>query len=84
MNKIIRYCLDRLPDKLYISLQYKKILGVYPNLRNPQTFNEKLQWIKLHDCDERYSQMVDKYAVRKYITNVLCEKYLVPIHGVYT
>lgn len=83
MKKIIRACLNRLPDWLYISLQYKKILGGYPNLRNPQTFNEKLQWIKLHDRDDRYTQMADKYVVREYITGVLGKEYLVPIHGVY-
>lgn len=83
MNKILRFCLNRLPDWLFISLQYKKILGGYPDLRNPQTFNEKLQWIKLHDRDDRYTQMSDKYAVREYISKVLGKEYLVPIYGVY-
>lgn len=83
MNKIVRIFINKLPDWLYISLQYKRILGEYPNLYNPQTFNEKLQWIKLHDRDKRYTQMADKYAVREYIEGVLGKKYLVPIYGVY-
>ena len=40
------------------------------NLKNPQTFNEKLQWLKLYDRKPEYTQMVDKYEAKKYVANV--------------
>ena len=53
------------------------------DLDNPQTFNEKLQWLKLYDRDPKYTQMVDKYEVRKYIKEKIGEEYLIPLLGVY-
>jgi hypothetical protein len=56
----------------------------YPlNLKNPKTFNEKLQWMKLNYRDPLYTTLADKYAVRKYITEKIGDKYLFPILGVY-
>ena len=53
------------------------------NLKEPQTFNEKIQWLKLYDRKPEYSNMVDKYEVRKYITEKIGEEYLIPLVGVY-
>jgi hypothetical protein len=53
------------------------------NLKNPKTFNEKLQWIKLYDRKPLYTQLADKYEVRKFITETIGEKYLVPLLGVW-
>ena len=54
-------------DKLYITYYYWRTFGKILNLKNPQTFNEKLQWLKLYDRNPQYTNMVDKYAVREYI-----------------
>lgn len=72
-----------LPDKIYLKIIYKKYMGKKLNISNPQTFNEKLQWLKLYDRKKTYTTLVDKYAVRKYIINKLGEKYLIPILGVW-
>ena len=53
------------------------------NLKNPKSFNEKLQWLKLYDRNPLYTQLVDKYEVRKYITYVIGKEYLIPLLGVY-
>ena len=53
------------------------------NLKNPQTFNEKLQWLKLYDRNPEYTKMVDKYEVREYIKEKIGEEYLIPLIGVY-
>ncbi len=58
-------------------------MGYKLNLKNPQTFNEKLQWLKLYDRNPAYTQMVDKYAVREYIKNTIGEEYLIPLLGVW-
>ena len=54
-------------DEVYLKLLYYFRMGRRLNLKNPTTFNEKLQWIKLHDRDPRYTMMVDKFAVKDYV-----------------
>ena len=70
-----------IPDKLYIKLMCKQNLGYRINLKSPQTFNEKLQWLKLHDRNPDYIRMVDKYEVRAYLANLIGDKYLIPLLG---
>jgi len=53
------------------------------NLKNPQGFNEKLQWLKLYDRRTLFTQLVDKYEVRKYISDTAGEQYVVPLLGVW-
>ncbi|PKM44126.1 MAG: glycosyl transferase [Firmicutes bacterium HGW-Firmicutes-8] len=72
-----------IPAKIYVSVQYKHVVGKKLNLKNPVTFNEKLQWLKLHDKNEMCTQLVDKYEVRKHIAQTLGKKYLIPLIGVY-
>ena len=78
-----RHLLDWLPDKPYLQLSYHAIMGKKLNLDNPQTFNEKLQWLKLYDRKPEYTMMVDKYKVREYIKEKLGEEYLIPLLGVW-
>lgn len=76
--------LNIIPDKLMISIQFRLLLGRKMNWRNPKTYNEKLNWLKLNDASERYSVYVDKYKVRNYISRTIGEKYLVPLLGVWS
>lgn len=71
------------PDKTYLSLKYKYKMGCFLNLNNPQTFNEKLQWLKLYDRKPEYTTMVDKYAVKKYVADIIGEEYIIPTLGVW-
>lgn len=77
------YVSKLLPDKAYLKLRYRLIMGKKLNLKTPQTFNEKLQWIKLNDRNPEYTKMVDKYEVRKYIADKIGEEYLIPLLGVW-
>lgn len=70
-----------LPDKIAIILQYLYHFKKLPDLNHPKTFNEKLQWLKLNDRNPQYTKMVDKYEVRKYISDKIGEKYLIPLIG---
>ena len=58
---------NRLDDKKYLEKIFKANMGYALNLINPQTFNEKLQWLKLYNRRPEYTTMVDKYLVRDYI-----------------
>ncbi len=53
------------------------------SFRNPETFNEKLQWLKLYNRRPEYTMMVDKYLVRDYIAKEIGEEYLIPLLGVW-
>ena len=72
-----------LPDKLYVKLKYRVVCNSKLNLKHPKTFNEKLQWLKLNDRKEIYTTMVDKYAVKKYISDIIGEEYVIPTLGIY-
>lgn len=74
---------DKLPDKEYLEKIFKASMGYSLNLENPQTFNEKLQWLKLYNRNPAYTVMVDKYKVRDYIKETIGEEYLIPLLGVW-
>ena len=74
---------DNIDDEVYLKRKYKACMGKKLNLDSPKTFNEKLQWLKLHDRKPEYTMMVDKYAVRKYIADTIGEEYLIPLLGVW-
>lgn len=72
-----------LPDALFLRIQFYRTMGKWLNLKNPKTFNEKLQWLKLYDRRPEYKQMVDKHRVRDYISEKIGREYLVPLLGVW-
>ena len=72
-----------LPDKLYLKIQFRTIMGKKLNLKNPKTFNEKLQWLKLYDRKPEYTIMVDKYLVKDYVAKKIGKEYIVPTLGVW-
>lgn len=53
------------------------------NLSNPKTFNEKLQYLKLHDRNPEYIKMVDKIEAKKYVAEKIGEEHIIPILGVW-
>lgn len=81
VKRITQKCF--LSDEAFIKQEYKNRFGVEPNLDNPQTFNEKMQWFKLYDHDPLHTQMADKYLARDYIADRIGERYLIPLLGVY-
>lgn len=83
-NNIGRSKLSRLiPSKLYLKMMYKLIIGQKLNLRDPKTFNEKLQWLKIYDRCPDYVKMVDKFNVKRYVSNIIGEEYVIPTLGVW-
>lgn len=72
-----------IPDDIYIRINYRLRLGKKIDLTNVRSFNEKLQWLKLYDRNPLYTQLVDKYEVRKYISKTIGEEYLIPLIGVW-
>lgn len=79
LNKLVYV----LPDEWYLFLRFKNRVGYWPHLRHPRSFNEKLQWLKLHDKHAEYTQMVDKVEAKKYVASILGEEYIIPTLGVW-
>lgn len=70
-------------DEKYLKFMYRIRMGKELNLNQPQTFNEKLQWIKLYDRNPQYSKMVDKYEVKEYVSGIIGSEYIIPTIGVW-
>ena len=65
-------------DKFYIKIQYKAYVGKFPNLKDPKSFTEKIQWLKLYDRNPLYTKLVDKVTVKDYVKNIIGEEFIIP------
>lgn len=63
-------------DELYLKLRFRFKMGCWPNLKYPKTFQEKINWLKLHDRNPGYTKMVDKYAVKEYVAKKIGNEYI--------
>ena len=81
--KTVRLLNPLFSEKMYLKLLYWIELGKLCNFNKPKTFQEKLQWLKLHDRKPVYHQMVDKYDAKKFIAERVGEEYVVPTIGVW-
>lgn len=70
-------------DELFLKLLFKQRMGFKLNLKNPRTFSEKLQWLKLYDRWPEYTQMVDKYEAKKYVASIIGEEHVIPTLAIY-
>lgn len=83
IKRILREMSHILPDKWSICLEYYRFFGRFPDLKNPKTFNEKLQWLKLYDRNPEYTRMVDKYEAKRYAASIIGDEHIVPSYGVW-
>lgn len=74
---------NQLSDEDYLKKMFYRVMHKRLDLNNPETFNEKLQWLKLFDRDSRYTKMVDKYEVKQYISEKIGSEYIIPTLGVW-
>jgi hypothetical protein len=66
-----------------IKRDFRKNLTYNLNIANPQTFNEKIQWLKVHYRNPIMSECADKVAVRDIVAEKIGKEYLTPIYGVW-
>ena len=86
MIKSLRFVLLRIlnhiyflfPDKLFLQIRFYLEMGKKLDLKNPQTMNEKLQWLKLYNRKAEYTIMVDKILVKEYVGQLIGSKYVIP------
>ena len=72
-----------LNDENFVKIHYWSSMGKKLNLKNPQTYNEKLNWIKLYDHNPLYTVLVDKFEVKAWIANQIGSQYIIPTIGVW-
>ena len=54
-----------IPDKVFINIKFFKFFGHFVDFKNPKTYNEKLQWLKIYNRDPLYPQ------IRNYAPNMI-------------
>lgn len=72
-----------IPDKTFLKFKYKACMGKALNLNDPKTYNEKLNWLKLYDRRDVYTQMVDKHLVKAYVADKIGSQHIIPTLGVW-
>lgn len=83
MLAILTRLANILPDRLYLQIMFRLEMGYKLDFDNPQTFSEKLQWLKLYNRKPEYTTMVDKAAVKEYVAKIIGEEYIIPTLGVW-
>ena len=71
------------PAEEFLRRMYRIHMGRELDLKDPKTYTEKLQWLKLHDHRPEYTTMVDKYAVKEYVAQKIGPEYVIPLLGVW-
>lgn len=84
---IVYYIMHKYLSKYYDDEKYLKIIyklwngGRKLNLDNPQTYSEKVNWLKLHDRNPLYTKLADKVEVKKYVEGILGLGHTFPLLG---
>jgi len=73
-----------LPDVWFYRVNYMLRTRRVLHLKDPRTYSEKIQWLKLYGNLERYAPYVDKYEIRQYVEKIAGSSYLVPMIGIWT
>ena len=72
-----------IPDKKFLSMQFRALFNRKIDWESPTSFNEKLQWLKVYDRNPEYCQLVDKFEVKKYVAALIGNEYIIPTLGVW-
>ncbi len=78
-NKFSKY----LNDEQFLRYRFRIVMGKRLDLKNPTSYNEKLQWLKLYDRNPLYTKLVDKVAVKDYVASIIGNEYIIPTLKVY-
>lgn len=71
------------PDRIYLRLMFFFKMKHFLNLNDPETFSEKLQWLKLYDRKSLYTMLVDKYDVKEYVAQKIGMNHVIPTIGLW-
>ncbi len=69
---------ESIPDRMWIKYQFHYAFGYPLNLKEPLTYNEKLNWLKLYGKNPMYTELVDKIAVKEWVKKRIGGEYVIP------
>ncbi len=75
--------LYNISPELALKILYRVCCGKKLNLKNPSTFDEKIQWLKIYDSTPLKTQLADKYLVKEWVSERIGEEYIIPTLGVW-
>ena len=70
-------------DDIYLKLLFPLRTGYNLNLENPQTYNEKLQWLKINYRKPIMTTMADKYEAKHFTERFIGKEYVIKTYGVW-
>lgn len=76
--QVKEFILSLLPEQFLVKRRYKKEFGLSPNLKSPELFTEKIQWLKLNDKTPLKTKCTDKVTVREFVSSKIGERFLIP------
>lgn len=83
VRALVRAIGPHVSDELHAKLLYWRTFHRSLNLGDPQSFNEKVQWLKLYDRRPYYPLLADKLAAREYVAARVGNQYLNEMLAVY-
>lgn len=72
-----------IPCKIYLQIVYFYHFRHFFSFKTPKSLNEKIQWLKINDRNSIYPILVDKVLVKKYVSNIIGEKYVIPSYKIW-
>lgn len=90
-NHIVRVGMSRgwnyfapiVSDKTFLKVKFRIDMGYWMDFKNPRTYNEKLQWLKINDIHPEFTKLVDKIDVKEYVTNKIGNEFVIPTIATY-
>lgn len=83
VKKVYYSILKKLPTPIIAYIEVMRTYHKFLNLKKPQYFGEKMQWIKIYADLEQYSRYADKYLVREFVADKIGVEHLIKLYGVY-
>ena len=66
-----------------LSQEFYEVVGYYPDFKHPQTFNEKLNWLKLYYYNPTENTCIDKHTMKQWVKDKIGDEHVIPLIGVY-
>lgn len=82
-GRLLRYSAPYLSDLLYLKFLFRYKKGYWMDFNHPETFCEKMQWLKLNNKREDFTLMVDKAEAKNYVASIIGEEHIIPTFGIY-
>lgn len=82
--KLLQYASPLVPDdETYLKWLYRLKIGERLDLKNPQSYTAKLQWMKLYNRNPLLCRYIDKFEVKKEVERLIGPEHVIPTFGVW-